>query len=67
MGNGLKEKKEKELFEKLVKETLKKYFDQNFGCLIKGNIRIEEKGDVVRIYRKCSKDGKYEYDIGVVG
>lgn len=53
-------------WEKLVEETLRDYFDKNYGCLIRGNIRIEEENGVIKIYRKCTKSGKFDYDIGIV-
>ena len=61
--NKLKEAKES--FEKMRKDLLRKYLDQNLGCFLKARIRIEEDDDVIRIYKKSSKEVGF-YDIGIV-
>jgi len=60
--------KERKAFEKMMKDLLRDYFSRNMGCLIRGNIRIEDdmESRILRIYRKCSEDNVVKYDIGIV-
>lgn len=54
-------------FEMMMKQTLSRYFELNMFDLIRGNIRIEDDGEKIIIYR-VDKQGHNpkNYEIGIV-
>lgn len=58
---------EREAFEKMIRQHLGVYFEDNIADLIRGKIRIEDDGTMIKIYKVdfLNKNPRH-YDIGIV-
>jgi len=61
-GSRSQVESERLAFERLLKQLLGVYFENNMLDLVTGRILIEDNGYMLRIYHKGSK----VYDIGIV-
>ncbi|MEM2525599.1 MAG: hypothetical protein QXI49_05390 [Candidatus Methanomethylicaceae archaeon] len=57
-------KREEIAFRSMLRSLIRSYISKNIEELLRNEIIIENKGNIIRIYKKGSKEGYY--DIGIV-